>query len=224
MGGMVLHGISFGLLHTAEPTPALTDGPSVVSFMAWVGTLSYLLLLLRFRISGLAVMVAPLAFVSVFYAVLRLPHATDAVASAGSVPHAHVLLASAGLALLGLAGISGMLFLAEHRRLKSKRPLAGGSPMPSLEALDQVNGLALAVGLALLTLGVVTGVIWTREMHGAPFMGTRHETWCLLAWAIYAVLAALRFGARLGARRCAASAAAGFVFAGFALLGVELWA
>jgi ABC-type uncharacterized transport system permease subunit len=221
VGAVGLHGLSFTLLHTADPTPPLTDAPTAVSFMAWVGVLSFLLLLLRFRIAGLAALVAPLAFVSVFYAVLRLPHTQVVSESGGSVPHAHVLLASAGIAMLGLAGIAGVLFLAEHRRLKRKRHLSAGSSWPSLEALDRVNALALAVGLPLLTLGVVTGGLWTEEMHGRPFVGSPHEASFLIAWAIYAVLAALRFGAHLGARRCAVSAAVGFVFAGIAVVGVE---
>jgi ABC-type transport system involved in cytochrome c biogenesis permease subunit len=223
-GAAGLHAVGFSLLHTADPTPPLTDAPTSISFMAWVGTLGFLLLLLRFRVAGLVALVAPLAFVSVFYAALRLPHAVPAEAGAGSVPHAHVLLASAGLALLGLAGLAGALFLVEHRRLKHKRPLAAGSPLPSLEALDRVNALALAIGFPLLTTGVVTGALWTQEMRGVPWTGTPHETWCLLAWAVYAVLVALRFGARLGARHCAASAAAGFLFASFAVIGVELLA
>lgn len=224
VGAAVLHGLSFSLLHTADPTPPLTDTASALSLMAWVGTVSFLLVLLRYRVAGLISLVAPVAFVSVFYAALRLPHTVPSAVSAGSVPHAHVLLASAGLALLGLAGLAGVLFLAEHRRLKRKRPLAAGSPFPSLEALDRVNALALAIGFPVLTLGVVTGVLWGQQMRGAPWSGTAHETWCLLAWGVYAVLVTLRFGAQLGARRCAVSAAAGFLFASFAVLGVELFA
>ena len=45
VGAAGLHGISFSLLHTADPTPPLTDSPSAVSFMAWVATVSFLLLL-----------------------------------------------------------------------------------------------------------------------------------------------------------------------------------
>lgn len=224
VGAAALHGASFTLLHTAEPTPPLTDAPSAVSFMAWIGTLCFLLALLRSRLGGLVVLVAPVAFVSVFYAVLRLPHAEPSASAAGSVPHAHVLLSSAGLAMLGLAGLAGVLFLVEHRRLKRRRPLAAGSELPSLEALDRLNALALAVGFPVLTLGVVTGSLWTREMFGTFWSGSAHETWCLLAWGVYAVLCAMRFGAKLGARRCAVSAAAGFVFAGFAVIGVELLA
>lgn len=223
-GAALLHGISFSLLHTADPTPPLTDAASAASLTAWIGTVCFLLALLRSRLSGLVVLVAPLAFVSVFYAVLRLPHAEPAVTGTGSVPHAHVLLSSAGLAMLGLAGLAGLLFLVEHRRLKRRRPLAAGTELPSLEALDRLNALALAVGFPVLTLGVVTGSLWSREMSGRFWSGTPHETWCLLAWGVYAVLCGMRFGARLGARRCAVSAAAGFVFAGFAVIGVELLA
>ena len=57
------------------------------------------------------------------------------VTSTGSWPHAHVLLASAGLSLLGLAGLAGAMFLVEHRRLKRKRPIDLRMPLPSLEAL-----------------------------------------------------------------------------------------
>ena len=104
-------------------------------------------------------LVAPLAFVSVFFAALRLPVAAPAsFGGSGSWPHAHVLLASAGLAFLGLSGLAGVLFLNEHRRLKAKRPVR--VPLPSLEALDRVNRLSLAAGFPLLTLGVLTGMLW----------------------------------------------------------------
>ena len=41
----------------------------------------------------------------------------------GSLPHAHVLLASAGIALLGFSGLAGSIFLVEYRSLKSKHPV-----------------------------------------------------------------------------------------------------
>src|SRR5690606_20973683 len=99
----------------------------------------------------------------------------------GSIPHAHVLLASAGLAALGLAGLAGLFFLYEHRGLKRRRPLARRLPLPSLEALDRVNRVALALGFPLLTLGVVTGVLWNEAERGRPLAGGLHETWTVVA-------------------------------------------
>jgi ABC-type transport system involved in cytochrome c biogenesis permease subunit len=222
-GGVAVHALSFTLLHRGGEAPPLTNTAAAVSFMAWIGTLAFLLILWRARVAGLVVLVAPMAFMGVFFAAVRMPAGGVATpASGGPLAHAHVLLASAGLALLGLAGLAGVLFLAEHRRLKRKRHLSDALALPSLEALDRVNAFSLAVGFPLLTLGVVTGALWVQSVHGRPWTGTAHETWSLVGWAIYAVLVAQRFGAHRGARQCAASAIVGFAFLVFAVLGVEL--
>lgn len=222
-GAAGLHAVGFSLLHTADPIPPLTNLPMALSFTAWVGTLAFLGLLLRFRLAGLVALVAPLAFLSVFVATIQLPHVAPAIAApAGSLPHAHVLLASAGLALLGLAGMAGGLFLLEHRRLKRKQSVARKGVWPSLEALDRVNAFTLGVGFPLLTLGVVTGGLWVQSIHGVPWTGSAHEIGSVVYWALYGVLVALRFGFGQGARRCAANAILGSLFASVAVVGLEI--
>lgn len=219
--GAALHALALSQMHRAEPPPPLTDPASAASLMAWVGTLAYLLLLRRARVSGLTVLVAPMAFLGVAFAALRLPDAGAATTvGSGSVPHAHVVLASAGFALLGLAGLCGALFLAEHHRLK-RRALPGAG-LPSLEALDRAGRLALAVGFPLLTLGVITGAMWVYAAHGAALTGSLHEVAALLAWAVYALLVFQRFAAHPGARRCAVSALAGFAVLSALVLGLGM--
>jgi len=221
----LVHLPALALLHREDSPPPLTDPAMALSFMAWIGVLAFLVLERRARLAGLTVLVAPVAFVGVFAAALRLPAAEPATfAGAGSWPHAHVLLASAGFALFGLSGLAGVLYLAEHRRLKAKRPLDAKLPLPSLEALDRVNRVALAMGFPLLTLGVVTGMLWVSSERGTPWTGTLHETWSALAWCVCAILVAARFGAHQGSRQAAASAVGGFVFLLFAVIGVGLFA
>ena len=223
--GVVTHIAAFALLHNVDPPPPLTDLPAAVSFMACAGTVFFLVFQRWARLAGLAVLVAPAAFVSVFFAALQLPDAKPAsFGGSGSWPHAHVLLSSAGLALLGLAGLAGVLYLAEHSRLKARRPIDPRFPLPSLEALDRVNAVALGAGFPLLTLGVVTGMLWVEVVKGTWWTGSTHETWSSTAWGVYAVLAAARFGARQGSRQAAASAVGGFAFLFFAVIGVELFA
>jgi ABC-type transport system involved in cytochrome c biogenesis permease subunit len=221
--GAVLHGLCFGAMHSGDATPGLTELSAAVSFMAWVGTVFFLVLARRARLASLVTLVAPLAFISVFVAGMRLRKVGPAVESAGgSWEHAHVLLASAGLAMLGLAGLAGVFYLAEHRRLKSKRPLRKHYKLPSLEALDRVNAVALGVGFPLLTLGVITGVFWIEQETGRIWSGSPHEIWSVIAWAIYAVVAIARFATRQGARQAAAVAIGGFAFLLFAVIGLEL--
>jgi len=221
--GAVIHVGAFAALHNLDPPPPLTDLPAAVSFMACVGTLFFLCLMHWLRLAGLAVLVAPVSFVSVFFASTRLSAAGPAsFAGSGSWPHAHVLLGSAGIGMLGLSGLAGMIFLAEHRRLKAKRPVARRFPLPSLEALDRVNRLSLAVGFPLLTLSLVTGMIWVNNVSGKLWSGTYHETLLASAWIMYLVLTVARFGARQGSRQAAVSAVGAFAFLFFAVVGVEL--
>lgn len=222
-GGALVHGACFAALHHAGLTPPLTNLPAAMSFTAWVGALFFLMLLPRAKLAGLAVLVAPLIFLAVFCAALRLPAAGPAsLSGSGSWPHAHVLLASSGLSLLCLAGLAGVLFLIEHRRLKAKQRISRRLPLPTLEALDRVNVASLALGFPLLTLGVLTGAIWLSTESGRLWTPAPHETWSALAWTVYAVLVTARFRSRQGAHQAAVSAIGGFAFLFFAVVGVEV--
>jgi ABC-type transport system involved in cytochrome c biogenesis permease subunit len=221
---VVIHLVAFAALHGAEPPASLTDLPVAVSFMAWMAALSFLMLLRRAQITRLVVVIAPVAFLGAFYTALSLPSsAPPPAAGGGSWPHAHVLLGSAGLSLLGLAALASLLFLTEHRRLKAKRPARPRLPLPSLEALDRANVAALTVGFPLLTLSVITGALWEQTASGQLWAATAHQTWSLIAWAVYAVLVAVRFGANQGSRQAAVSTVGGFTFLFFAVIGVELF-
>jgi len=221
LAGAVAHLGAFGALHALDPTPSLTDLPTAISFTACVGSLFFLALMRRLRLAGLTMLVAPVAFVSVFLAAVHLPQAQPPEAGgAGPWPHLHVVLSSLGVALLGLSGLAGLLFLAVHRGIKAKRALEPLIPLPSLEALDRVNTMALAAGFPLLSIGVVTGMIWVQTTVGTLWSGTAHQTWTAVAWAVYAALVAIRFGAGQGARQAALSSVAGFAFLFFAVIGV----
>lgn len=219
--GAVLHGLAFVGLHLRQPVPSLTTLPAALSLMAWLGVLFFLWLGRRARLAPLVLLVAPAAFLATFFAARRLPQAESVGTIGGSWPHAHVLLASAGLALLAVASFAGAMFLVEHRALKSKRS-TGALRLPSLEALDRVNVIALAVGFPLLTLGVITGMMWVQGTSGRIWTGTAHQTWTALAWFVYALLVAARFGRGQGSREAALAAVGGFVILLFAVVGVGL--
>ena len=220
-----VHAAAFATLHELDPAPPLTDLAIVLSMSAWMAVLFVLALMWRLRIVGLAAAVGPFAVLAVFVAALQLQGAAISAAPvSGTWPHAHVLLAAAGFALLGTAGLAGAFFLLEHKRIKAKRGPAQGAVLPSLEALDRVNEVALAVGFTLLSLGVLTGMAWQQNALGTLWSGGTHETWMVVAWSIYGGLVVVRFAGRQGGRQAAASALAGFLFLMFAVIGVGLWA
>ena len=85
--------------------------------------------------------------------------------------HLHVLLSSAGLAMVGVAGAAGLLYVIHHRSIKRKRGVVFGPAMPSLEALDRVNALAVTLGFLLLGLGLLTGMAWVNAAQGELWPG-----------------------------------------------------
>jgi ABC-type transport system involved in cytochrome c biogenesis permease subunit len=216
--GALCHGVAFFAARDFAFPPPSTGLPGAVSLMSWLGVVFFLSFGLRHRLRGLSVVVAPLAFVGVFFFAVARPIAIDRTPDpAWGV--AHVLLASAGLALLGVAGAAGILWMFQHRDLKAKRA-ATRLPLPPLEALDRVNGQATAVGFLLLTLGLVTGVLWVAETEGRLWPGTPHANATSLVWVLYAGLLAQRVFARAGARQSALSSAAGFALMLVAVVGV----
>ncbi len=219
--GTAAHAAAFGVMHAGEPVP-LTDLATAVSLAVLLANLFLLLSVLRFRrLAGLVALLAPLAFLGTFLSALALP-APGAGAPDTAVlwSHAHVLLGSAGLALLAVAGLAGGLLLVEDRRLKGKRPLRGGLRLPSLEALDRINTVAVGLGFLCLTMGLVTGALWVHAREGVYYTASPHELWTTLAWSVYLVLLLARFLLHQGAREAALSAVAGFAFLVFAVIGV----
>jgi ABC-type transport system involved in cytochrome c biogenesis permease subunit len=218
-GGALVHAAAFFQAHEFRIPPHVSGLPGAVSLAAWLGTLFFLALVRRPRLHGLVVIVAPAAFLGVFFGSGGLVP----TAPPSEVPiwaQAHVLLASAGFALLGVAGGAGALFLVQRRSLKRKQSGSRSRALPPLEALDRVNALAISVGFLLLSLAVVTGMLWTVEREGRLWPGSPHASAALVAWAIYAALVASRWLAHQGATRAAQSAVAGFAILAAAVVGV----
>ncbi len=221
--GAVTHAAAFWGLHTLVPTPSLTEPPLAASLMAWLAVVSFLLLLVRVRGLGLSALVAPGAFLGAFAGALWLRVRVGGADELHPLlAHLHVVLASAGFALLGVAGAAGVLYLAHHRSIKAKHSQAAQSALPSLEALDRANTTALALGFTLLSLGVLSGVLWVLESEGRLWPSDAHANATLAVWALYAVVAVLRFGLHESARRAALQSAVGFALLLVTVVGLRV--
>jgi ABC-type transport system involved in cytochrome c biogenesis permease subunit len=197
----------------------LTELPLAVSLAAWLLVLSFLFLQLRMRTRGLAVLVAPAAFLGTVFAAFSAVAPRSEETGSALWSHLHVLLASGGLALLGVAGAAGALYLVHHRAIKLHR-VGPRSALPSLENLDRANSLASALGFLLLSLGVLTGVLWVEAREGRLWPGGLHANVTLAVWGIYAALMVARRTAKQGARQTALGAAAGFALLLVAVIGI----
>jgi ABC-type uncharacterized transport system permease subunit len=220
--GALVHGFAFWQLHEITPTPSLTELPLAASLMAWLTVLAFLALLARVRGLALSALVAPAAFLGAFGGALWLRFRTGSEEQLHPLlAHLHVVLASAGFALLAIAGAAGALYLVHHRAIKTKR-VGAVSALPSLEALERTNSAALALGFTLLTLGLLTGVLWVLESEGVLWPGGLHANATLIAWLVYVAVAVTRFGLHASARRVALQSALGFGLLAITVVGLRV--
>ena len=137
------------------------------------------------------------------------------------MPLAHAVCALLSYVAFLIAFICGILFLIQEAQLKHKQMGVLFHQLPSLSALDRVNFLAIGLGFALLSVGVVLGFLSTGQWLARWW---DPKEWLVVAlWASYLVLWLVRLRATLRGRRVALLSILGFSLAMFTFVGVSRW-
>jgi cytochrome c-type biogenesis protein CcsB len=201
---------------------AVTTFNESLSFFALMMIAVFLLVQLRRPLMALATVVTPLAFALTLAsdATYRGAEPLPPVLDSAWRP-VHVVLAILGDAVFALAFSASLLYLLQERRLKSRR---GGllRHFPSLETLDRLNYACLKWGLILLTLGIVSGVVWAHTAWDRFWSSDPKLILSVVIWGIYVVLLQGRMTAGWRGRWAATLTIAGFVVIVLSLIGVNV--
>ncbi|MFN2459953.1 MAG: c-type cytochrome biogenesis protein CcsB [Candidatus Velthaea sp.] len=95
--------------------------------------------------------------------------------------------------------------------------------LPSLSKLDILAYRIIAVGLPLLTVGIITGAWWAKEAWGAYWQWDPKETAALCSWIVYAIYMHLHTRAQWRGLRSAWINVLGFATIVFCYLGVNIF-
>lgn len=189
------------------PATGLRDG---ASFLAWATVLVFLLVYLATREDVLGLFAYPFIFVLVAVASLSPQAVTPDSVLRGLYLPVHTFFAVFGYGALFVAFTMGVLYLVQESELRSRSPRRFYYMIPSLERLDTIGGRSVLGGLAFLTLAILTGFHWTRQLTGHYWSGDPKVFAALLAWVIYVALITARYRAGWGGRRAAWLGITGF--------------
>jgi ABC-type uncharacterized transport system permease subunit len=106
----------------------------------------------------------------------------------------HTTLAFIGFAGLALAFAAGLVYLLQHRELKGKRLGRVFRFFPSLEALDEVERWALAIGFPAYTLGLLVGWAWLARFEQPSLLREPKLIWGALIWLAFVAALSARAG------------------------------
>ena len=131
-----------------------------------------------------------------------------ALAAAAPAPRSIIVGDSPNLERAAAAGNTMALWLAT---------------LPSLLKLDIITYRIIAIGLPLLSLGIITGAWWAKEAWGQYWQWDPKETAALVSWVVYALYMHLHTRTAWRGLRSAWIVVFGFATIIFCYLGVNIW-
>ncbi len=187
-----------------------------MSIASMVAAAAYVLARARFRIDVVGAFVAPLALT--FLLASRFVGSADVPRFRSAILPFHVAANLLGVALFTLAFATAVAYLVQERRLKQKKLEGIFQRLPALDALDRAEHRFLVAGFPLLTIGVLTGTLWAREVEAGGAAEIARAALGYVSWVLFGLVLLLRAAAGWRGRRAAYGTIAGFGFTVLVLL------
>lgn len=184
----------------------------------------FITLRFKFNLKILGIFTAPLLTIMMTTALLipQTQPETESILK-GFWLISHILLIFIGEAALALACGAGMLYLLQERAIKKKRRGFFYKRLPSLDLLDSTSYSCLITGFTMLTMGLITGLVYAKLVWGRFWGWDPKEIWSAATWLIYAAILHGRLTSGWQGRRSAIMTIIGFAVLIFTFLGVNLF-
>ncbi len=222
VGGFVTHSgaILYAVISTGQ-VPA-TNLYETLIVAGWAIVCVFIVIQYRYRLSVLGIYAAPLAAIimTAAYQVPRQPVEIKSVFNSMWLL-AHILSIFIGEAALALACGVALLYLLQENAIKNKQRGFFYDRLPSLDRLDATGYACIVVGFTMLTLGLITGVVYAKTVWGRFWSWDPKEVWSAITWLLYAALLHQRLTVGWQGRRAAIMAIIGFAVVLFTFFGVN---
>ncbi len=159
---------------------ALSAVECLIALIAWLGTLSKVL-------PGIAAIAYPVAAAgAVLPALIPSTHRF----SFTSEPWAalHIAVALVAYALLIVAALQALVLTVLERRLHRGLTEPGESTLPPLLTLERFLFRVVAAGFVLLTLTLISGVLFSEQVFGKAFTFSNKIVSSVLSWLVFGAL------------------------------------
>ena len=194
-----------------------------LSLAGWAVAGGFLIIQYRYNLRILGIFAAPAVLLIVVLATLvsNEPYqATKIFKNFWLI--SHVMAIFFGEAFFTLAAGLGGLYLIQENAIKTKKHRFFFKRLPSLDLLDSTGYACIVVGFSLLTLGLITGLVYAKSYWGRFWSWDPKEVWSAITWIFYAVLLHERLTVGWRGRKSAIMAIIGFGVLIFTFLGVNL--
>ena len=221
-GGFACHTGSIGYQLISSGHFPIDNMYETLSLAAWAIAGVFLIFQYKFKLKILGVFAAPLTALVMAIA-YQLPQESveHNMVLKGFWLIVHVITVFIGEAAFALACGAGLLYLVQEHAIKTKKPGFFFKRLPSLDLLDATGYGCIVTGFTMLTVGLITGIIYAKSVWGRFWSWDPKEVWSVITWLIYAALLHQRLTIGWRGRRAAIMAIIGFGAVLFTFLGVN---
>ena len=197
-----------------------------LSFLAWALVAAYGIMLYRYRTQAVGAFTMPLVSVLTFIAIFIRSGpggepADNRLAATWYLPIHTTLLLFAYVAFF-VVFMASVMYLWQERELRLKKFSAIFHRLPSLTTVNELATTAAALGLTLLTVGIVTGMLWSSSRDGRFWHNDPKEIFAALTWFLYLLLIIYRSTSRWRGSTAAWLGVVGFALVLCTFLGTRL--
>jgi cytochrome c-type biogenesis protein CcsB len=193
-----------------------------LSITGWTITAVFLVFSFRYKLKILGIFAAPLITLTMVTAYhMPKPVAENPQLFKSWWLATHIVTIFLGNAAFALACGLGILYLLQEHAIKKKTRGFFFSRLPSLDLLDTTGYACIVVGFSMITIGLITGVVYAKSVWGRFWSWDPKEVWSAITWLFYAALLHERLTVGWRGRRAAIMAMVGFGVLLFTFFGVN---
>lgn len=171
----------------------------MLSATLWISVAAYWLENRNMSLDGLRVLVLPTAAAAVILPVL-FPGSLVPLEGKSALFPWHVAIAILAYSTLTIAAFHAVLMALQEARLHA-HPSAGQGGwldmaidrLPALLTMERLLFRLIGFGFALLTLTVLSGIVFSEELFGTAFKWDHKTIFTMLSWVLFGALLAGRF-------------------------------
>lgn len=216
--GWLLHGAALWM--DAIAPGGLRIGFAVMlSATLWISVAAYWLENRNFQLDGLRVLVLPSAIVALILPVIFPGSVMSLVGKSELFPW-HIVISILAYSTLTVAAFHAVLMALQESRLHTRVGAKEGGwlavavdRLPALLTMEKLLFRLIGLGFFLLTLTVLSGIVFSEELFNRAFQWNHKIIFTLLSWLLFGILLLGRYW-----RGWRGKTALSFMLSGFATL------
>ncbi|MBX3641065.1 MAG: cytochrome c biogenesis protein CcsA [Nitrosomonas sp.] len=163
---------------------------NAVSLIVWLTAFIYWFSGFFSRYQGLQTLLAPIAVAAAIAVVLPLvfPSLKPLENTELSAFKAHLIVAMSAYSLLTIAALHAILMTVVEYQLHHPATRSLLTNLPPLLAMEKLLFRIIWIGFVLLTLTLLSGIIFSKEVFGQPVTFSHKTLFGFISWGIFAAL------------------------------------